>query len=278
MCNFFSGIIVEKGKKVLWHPDIDSHTGLLEHFKLKDETNNPSFVRVEFSPADNDLFNHYLFNHDFSTWKFKTDQDFKPDWYDAEKAEELMLSAVKKMISERFVFGKLDEIKEGRWFLGKGADVHKLTGTAFVQAMRASSQVGYMSDSSQVGSMYNSSQVGSMYNSSKVGSMRDSSQVGSMYNSSKVGSMRDSSQVGYMSDSSQVGSMYNSSKVGSMRASSQVGSMYNSSQVGYMSDSSQVLKMSGQAMLIYPQQKKIVIADPEFKLEVFKDIKQEEPR
>ena len=111
MCNWMSGIIVDKNKKVLWHPDIDSHTELLEHFKLKDETHAPNFVRVEFSPEGGDWF-----NHDFKKWKFKTDQDFKPDWYDADKAKDLMLSAAKKMIGDRFVSGKLNEIKEGRWF------------------------------------------------------------------------------------------------------------------------------------------------------------------
>src|SRR3990167_2588278 len=173
MCNWMSGIIVAKNKKVLWHPDIDSHTELLEHFKLKDETNSPNFVRVEFSPEDGDFL-----NHDFAKWKFKTDQDFKPDWYDKEKAKDLMLSAAKKMISDRFVSGKIKEIKEGRWFL-KDADLEKASGSAILRIVN-NSQVGELRENSQVGELRGNSQVGVLWGNSQVGELRGNSQVGEL--------------------------------------------------------------------------------------------------
>ena len=116
MCKFFSGVVIDKGKKLLWHPDIDSHTELLEKFGLNDEKTDPNFVRIEFTPPNGNVF-----NHDFSKWNFKTDQDFKPDWYDEDEAKDIALNEVKKLIDERFVINRtIDEIKDGRWWVKDG--------------------------------------------------------------------------------------------------------------------------------------------------------------
>lgn len=112
MCQFFSAIIVDKNRKALWDFEIDSHTELLEKFKLRDDNISPNFVRVEFTPLDNDVF-----NHDFSKWRFKTDQDYRPDWYDEGEAKKTTELALKEPIGERFIIGRtVDEIKSGRWW------------------------------------------------------------------------------------------------------------------------------------------------------------------
>ena len=58
---------------------------MVEKFKLKDDSKQPNFVRVELLPQDNDIF-----NHDLKNWKLKVDQDFKPDWFDLDVSEKLM--------------------------------------------------------------------------------------------------------------------------------------------------------------------------------------------
>jgi len=80
MCNFFSAIVTKD--KVLWDSMIDSHTELLEKLGIKDDSKDPNFVRVELSPPD---YIEKTFK-DLSLWKFKTDQDLIPDWYDEKDA------------------------------------------------------------------------------------------------------------------------------------------------------------------------------------------------
>ena len=124
MCNFFSAIIVDKNRKALWDPDIDSHTELLTKFNLKDETTSPNFVRVELLPPYGDVF-----NHDLKTWKFKTDQDFRPDWYNEEEAFQTTREAVSKLIDERFIINRMiAEIKDGRWWLESGGTIEAVSG------------------------------------------------------------------------------------------------------------------------------------------------------
>lgn len=203
MCNWISAIIVEKGKKALWHPDIDSHTGLLEHFKISDKTDKPKFVRVEFSPKDSDFF-----NHDFKKWTFKTDQDFRPDWYDEDAAKALMLTTAKTITKERFLSGKIKELKEGRWFL-KDAELEKASGTAFLAQVR-NSKVGVLWGNSQVGVLWGNSKVGELWGNSKV--LRHSS-------------------------------------------------------------TNKTTKINDQSMIVYPEEKKIVMVDPAYQLEILKAIK-----
>jgi hypothetical protein len=60
----------------------DHHSQMLEELGIKDDTQFPNFVRVEITPVDGDIFNHNLDN-----WKLRVDQDFRPDWFDVDKAE-----------------------------------------------------------------------------------------------------------------------------------------------------------------------------------------------
>jgi len=59
----------------------DHHDIILFEHGLRDDSFTPQFVRVEITPPDLD------FSRPFSAWKFKTDQDLLPDWYDPEEAE-----------------------------------------------------------------------------------------------------------------------------------------------------------------------------------------------
>ena len=116
MCKFFSAIVVDENKKLLWDYDIDSHAELLEKFHITDTTVFPNFVSVEFTPPNGDVF-----GHDFTEWIFKVDQDLIPDWFEKEKAKALCLSSVKKLIDERFIINRtIDEIKSGRWWVKDG--------------------------------------------------------------------------------------------------------------------------------------------------------------
>ena len=115
MCNFFSALIVDKNKKCLWDSCIDSHSELVDKFKIDDTTNNPKFVRVELTPP------HYTVDafKNPESWNFKTDQDLLPDWYDADLAKKTTVEAVKEFIKDHVFFDGIHEVKEERAiFLG----------------------------------------------------------------------------------------------------------------------------------------------------------------
>ena len=202
MCKFASGIIGYKHKKVYFDIDIDSHSELMEKLKIKDETEWPSFVKFEITPKDGDVF-----NHEKSNWEYKVDsdhsQDRLPDWYDEKKAKEQAWEKVQEVFKARFLVNKkIQEIKEGRWYL-KNSNVEKMLGTSKAN-LWGTSQVGEMRETSQVGVMRGTSQVGEMRGTSRVGEMWETSQVGVMWETSQVGVMRGTSRVGVMRGTSQV--------------------------------------------------------------------------
>ena len=286
MCNWFSGIIVDKNKKVLWHPDIDSHTELLEHFKIKDETKSPNFVRVEFTPPNNDVF-----NHDFKNWKFKTDQDFRQDWYDEEKSKELMLSAVKKLIDERFVIDRnLDEIKVGRWWVGGKSKVNKVCdsaqiqsvyGSARIEYVYGSARIKYVSDSARIESVSDSARIKYVSDSAQIKSVSDSARIESVYGSAQIQSVSDSARIKYVSDSAQIQYVSDSAQIKYVSDSAQIKSVYGSARIESVSDSAiaqlysdkakiREIKDNGLAIVRFSKPHKILTGKPDIKLELFK--------
>ena len=121
MCKFMSAIVTKKS--IIWDLDIDSHEDLLAKAGIKDIKIDPNFVRVELVPTDNDVF-----NHDIKNWKLHVDQDFKPDWFDADDAEKKMRKLVGSCFAERFIKSKIKEITAGRWFLGTGGTIQYVRG------------------------------------------------------------------------------------------------------------------------------------------------------
>ncbi len=130
MCKFFSAI--ETKKKTLWAFGVDSHETLLELFKIKDETNSPNFVRVEYVPDEKGVF------------KLNIDQDFRPDWFDENKTEKRLA----KIIRENSITEDIDIIS-GQ-YLCCYTNVGKMVGNSFIGTMLGSSQVCTMWGSSKV--------------------------------------------------------------------------------------------------------------------------------
>ena len=98
MCQLKSGIIL---KNRVFVPEYDSHTEMLEELGIKDDYLNASktFVRVELSPTDGDVFS------DIDTWKLKVDQDITPDWYDEDTYKPQIVEAVKEWAKNHLHIG-----------------------------------------------------------------------------------------------------------------------------------------------------------------------------
>lgn len=148
MCQFVSGIIKHKHKGVWLDVDLDSHTDIMEKFKIKDEKTLPPWLKFEYRPEDGNIF-----NHDRANWKFHIDddhsQDSIPDWFDAAKAEEQAWGCLQKVIAARFLVGVKDSrtISEGRWFI-KDSQIN-MAGNAKAD-LRGTSRVGVMRGTSRV--------------------------------------------------------------------------------------------------------------------------------
>ena len=156
MCRYKSAIVLRNGDLV--HSDAtDSHTDLLDMAGISDTSMSPNFVRVEFT-------SNYL--ADIDTYKLRMDQDWLPDWWTPEAAED----ATRKLrrICERAIVAEARKcLVGGAWVLRDGANVERIVSARVIE----------MWDSSRVGTMWDSSQVGTMWDSSQVGTMRDSSRV-----------------------------------------------------------------------------------------------------
>jgi hypothetical protein len=76
MCRAFSGIINKNGR-VFWKLGIDSHSGIITHYHIKDDTYDPKnlrFAKFEITPKNN----NYLYPN---KWTFRLDESVKPLWW-----------------------------------------------------------------------------------------------------------------------------------------------------------------------------------------------------
>jgi hypothetical protein len=233
MCKIKSAIVL---KDRIYMPfEHDHHTQMLEELGMKDDSEFPNFVRVEICPVDGDIYNHNLDN-----WKLSVDQDYRPDWFDADKADKDCKVKIQEWFDKHFIIDKEVERLESGIYRVKNSKIKVLGGNAKLLEMWGTSSVGEMWGTSSVGKMWGTSSVGEMWNTSSVGKMWGTSSVGEMWNTSSVGKMWGISSVGKMCDTSSVGDMCDTSSVGKMCDTSSVGDMCDTSSVGKMCDTSSV--------------------------------------
>jgi len=118
----------------VWSANTDSHEEIIAEFMLNEGTGRVNFVRVEISPKDANLAS------DPATWKFATDQDTTPDWYDAKDAEKLARAELTKWIEKKIVVDRdIGTVESGQYYL---------LGSSTVEALDSSKVVAW--DSSKV--------------------------------------------------------------------------------------------------------------------------------
>ena len=105
MCRAFSAIVT-RNKKVYWKIGMDSHNGLISHFKLKDEIKG-KIIPIEIVPKD--YLNMAKPTPTNKDWEFKFD-DGCPDWW-KQSHETASWNACKEWYKEII---KLVNFKEAR--------------------------------------------------------------------------------------------------------------------------------------------------------------------
>ena len=95
MCNFASFVLTKD--RVFWLEDSDSHSEIIRHFKLHEQgARGVNVLNVEITPTD-----RVKQWPDLRAWKYKVDQDLRPEWHDPVKDEKRARSA----LGERFKKG-----------------------------------------------------------------------------------------------------------------------------------------------------------------------------
>jgi hypothetical protein len=178
MCELASFIITPDD--ILYRLDTDSHEAIVDKFKLKDDTKNPNFVRVEVTPNDGDIF-----NHDLKNWTAKLDQDLLPKWFKGIENYETSLKKLLKdvIFKERFIIDKknvevvevVDKnvwIKNSKGIILRGSSSAELWGSSSAVLLDSSSAVLRGSSSAE---LLDSSSAELRDSSSKIKKMFDNS-------------------------------------------------------------------------------------------------------
>jgi len=190
MCRPASFVVTKK--KVFWSETSDSHEDIIEEFGLKefDVRKKATFVRVEITPPNQD------FRLPLKKWRFQTDQDLLPDWYDSKEAEKRIRKILPKWLKRKVVLPKEErKTVDARGIIAIYGKVKYIYGSAQVEYICGSAQVKYISGSAQVEYIYGSAQVKNICGSAQVKYISGSAQVGNICDSAQVKNIYDSAQV-----------------------------------------------------------------------------------
>ena len=180
MCKLKSAIIL---KDRVFIPDYDSHTDMLSELGIKDTRANAErlFVRAELSPENNDIFSPV------DTWKFKVDQDIRPEWFVEEYEKQRMIEAVKAWAKEHIHIGVTGlKISSGSNHYIKDCKDVEIYGSATVKYIYGSATVENICDSATVEYIYGSATVEYIYDSATVKNIYGSATVKNICGSATV--------------------------------------------------------------------------------------------
>jgi len=104
MCQFASVLVLRN--RVVWGME-DSHDKLIKSEGLRDDSRSPEFVRAEISPPNGDP------RAPIAEWKYRTDQDYLPDWYNESEAEIAVRDVLPKIVSARVFMSGEHSVRDG---------------------------------------------------------------------------------------------------------------------------------------------------------------------
>ena len=196
MCKMLSGLVLKN--RTLYNLDRDNHEDLIKEAGLKDESKSPDFVRVEITPIDGNVF-----NHDSKNWQLKVDQDFRPEWFSEKFADSEMRKALQELFDTRFVIGRtIQEIKEGRYFLGKDGVIERAVANAYIHTATDNSKVGVLRGNSKVGVLRGNSKVGVLWGNSHMLKLSSGVQFKEVHDNATVKDVSGKTPIIYVADKS----------------------------------------------------------------------------
>ena len=170
MCEFLSALVLRNGD-VLWHEATDSHSDLVRHFRLPDNTECRHFAKIEFTPRSVDGNPNYL---GVDHYALRVDEDTEPIWFD--EVRELVEQKCRSIIRGMIVTDKRDFLLGGKWILAGNACVRAVKSSHLV-SVSDSAQIKYVSGSAQIKSVSGSAQIESVSGSAQIKYVSDSAQI-----------------------------------------------------------------------------------------------------
>ena len=245
MCQLKSGIIL---KNRVFVPEYDSHTEMLEELGIKDDYLGASktFVRVELSPTDGDVFS------DIDTWELRVDQDIIPEWYDENTYKPQVVEAVKAWAKDHIHIG-IDNLKisVGRNHYIKDCKDVEIRGSATVKNICGNATVEYIYDSATVKYIYGNATVEYIYGSATVKNICGNATVEYIYDNATVENICGNATVKYICGNAMVKNIYGNATVKNICGNATVKYICGNAMVKYIYDNATVENICGNATVKY---------------------------
>ena len=189
MCKLKSAIVL---KNKIFMPDYDSHSQMLEELGIRDDYLGASktFVRVELSPSDGDVFSN------IDTWKFTIDQDIKPEWFSEDEYRPLVVEKTKEWAKYHIHIGvnglKIDEgtnhyIKNCKnVVVCDSASISKVCGSASISKVCGSASISKVCDSASISYVCGSASISEVCNSASISYVCDSASISYVCDSASI--------------------------------------------------------------------------------------------
>ena len=124
MCRFYSAIVTKNGD-LLHNQSLMSHEDIIDMFELNDTNPNcDNFVRVEFSPKDN--------NDSVNIEKYflSVDEKILPLWF--EQYREYVTSRLKDFVNKRIILTNKKILSDGIYIVGENIVIDKLVNGSII--------------------------------------------------------------------------------------------------------------------------------------------------
>ena len=198
--------------------ETDSHTNEIMRLGLRDDgVHSPDFVRVEINPPKQD------FRRPLSEWRFHTDQDIVPDWYEPKSAEAAVRDALPAWVAEHVILpgqyrdvitsGLVVAIYGSVDWIGGSTRVNGIGGSARVDRIGDSARVNGIDGSARVARIGGSARVDWIGGSANVAWIGDSARVDRIGGSARVARIGGSARVDWIGDSANVAWIGDSARV-----------------------------------------------------------------
>ena len=197
MCQFFSALVVRNGD-VLWHEATDSHTDLVRHYQLPDNTDCRHFAKVEFTPPAKNGRPDYL---DVGNYTLRVDEYTEPAWF--EEYREAVTAKCRHIVQSMIITDARDLILGGKWILAGDAKINDFRAravicqdSASIDSVRDTARIGSVRDTARIDSVGDTARIDSVGGSASIGSVGDTASIDSVRGSARIDSVRDSAHIG----------------------------------------------------------------------------------
>ena len=241
MCRLKSGIIL---KDMIFVPEHDSHTEMLEELGIKDSylTASKTFVKFELLPKANDVFSN------IDTWKLNIDQDIVPDWYDEEVYKPRVIEQVKEW-AKTHIHNGIDNLKisSGNNHYIKDCKDVCICDNAMVNCIIGDTTVLSICGSAKVNRICENVTVDHIHDCAMVDCICDNAKITSICDRVSVNHIFDGAMVSYVYGNSFIREICGNAVIENLCGNSMVYTIYDDALVKHIFGSARINNISGNA-------------------------------